>query len=332
MNRELNRVGILFGCFVAGAGLISTVMAGCGSSNSSEDGGTDATTDSSGDVMTAETSSEGSNDAGDAAETSLGADAPLSVDGDAAEVTDSASGFVDVGDVAIDAPSISQFPHAVDVAYCTRLQECCLVPPSQWNLNGASGCVPLVDQGGGLVGIGAFNPALDSGLVLYDASAAKTCLDFVLSFSCGDVPASAYNTIKTVCFGALQGTLAAGAGPCVNALECQGGLYCQVAADGGPGACAPLKTQGEPCTDTRFSTDCTYLGNGTPALFCFNPADGGTPTCQPAVPVDGGCTTEAQCQSLVCNYPVCSNVEIFSDPGQPNGTCEFFTLPDAGGD
>ena len=243
------------------------------------------------------------------------------------------NGFVDVGDVAIDVPALGQFPHAVDVAYCTRLQQCCLVPPSQWNQDSnGNGCVPFLDNNDGVAGLTAYNAALDSGLVLYDAAAARTCLSYVLSFTCGEVPASAVELIRSQCYGAMQGTLSAGTGPCVNALECKSGLYCQTAADGGPGNCVALEGQGQPCTDTNNSTDCTYLGNGLPALYCSDPGEGGTPTCQPALPLDGGCSVAQACQNLDCNYPVCTNSYTFSDPGQPNGTCAYFTLVEAGAD
>ncbi len=187
------------------------------------------------------------------------------------------------------------------------------------------------DMYGGVVGVANHKTGVGSGLVVYDAAAAQTCLDSVLSFACGSGPSSAIDLVRNECFGAMQGTLTAGNGPCFDSLECVSGLYCQAGADGGPNTCAALKTQGQPCTDTTHSSDCTYLGNGTPALYC-QPVDGGTPTCQPDLPVDAGCTANAQCLTWACDDPICVSSYVFSDPGQPNGTCAYFTLPDAGGD
>jgi hypothetical protein len=325
MKLDVRRAYVLYAVVASAAGAVVSTAAGCGDDNSvtsGEDSGSDSTAEGGGDVQATETGPDA--DAG----TMDSADAPATED-----VSDAPSGFVDVGDVAIDVPPLGQFPHAVDLAYCTRLQQCCMVPSSQWdNTNDQNGCVPTLDTYGGVVGIADFNSALDSGLVLYDASAAKTCLDYVYSFTCGTVPASAITFIRDQCFGAMQGTLTAGNGPCVNSLQCTSGLYCQLTADGGPGNCTALKTQGQPCVDTTLSTDCTYLGNGTPALYCFDPMDGGAPTCQPALPLDAStCTGNAACQTWTCNYPTCVDTVVFSDPGTPMGICATFTIVDAGG-
>jgi hypothetical protein len=298
-------------CMALGTAFIVEVWAGCGddSSGARAGGEFDATADTVPDVVS-------NADAGNTGD--------VMSEG-------SPSGFVNVGDAAIAVPAPSQFPHAVDVAYCTRLEQCCLVPHSQWNQSGTNGCVPTLDSNGGVVGLAGFDTALDSGLVAYDPTAAKTCLEYVNSLNCGTVPATAGELIRNLCFGALKGTLTAGAGPCVDSLECGRGLYCRVASQGTSGTCEPLQAQGKPCQDTASSTDCTYLGNGTPALYCLDPGDGGTSTCQAALPVDAGpCSQPAACQSWTCNYPTCVDSFVFSDPGTPNGTCAAFTVLDGG--
>ncbi len=89
MNVDLKRVGIVFGCLFAGTGFMFSVTTGCGNNSAGNpvedagmDAGTDATADASHDV---------------AADTT-------SPDADASPINDSGSGFVDVGDVAIDVP------------------------------------------------------------------------------------------------------------------------------------------------------------------------------------------------------------------------------------
>lgn len=312
MKRRDHGLFVLYGCLAGGAALMFGTTAGCGDDSS---GAAPSVVDATADTKPT---------APDAMEDSH-------VDAGTATMSDGPSGFADVGDVAIAIPSLSQFPHAVDVAYCTRLQQCCMVPAADWNQTGTSGCVSTLDTMGGVLGLGGFASALESGHVEYDASAAKNCLDHVYSFSCGAVPASAIAFTRDVCFGAMHGTLGAGAGPCVSSLECASGLYCRVVSGGGPGTCVALQGQGQACADTTASTDCTYLGNGTPALFCFDPGDGGTPTCEPALPLDAGpCNQAAACQSWACNYPTCVGTIVFSDPGAPNGTCAAFSIDDAG--
>jgi hypothetical protein len=316
MKYRINRIGVLFGCLVAGgAGLVSCLAAGCGGDDTivnAPDGG-DATAGGDARADTNPSPDAPSQDA--AVDTSVAVDANMF----------DANGFVDTGAMA-DAPPLQGFPSAVDQAYCTRLQQCCLVPNGSWDPN----CGPELDGVGGIIGIWDHNAALDGGHVTYDAAAAGTCLNYLLSLNCGVVPSAAVRIIRDLCFGAMQGTLGPDGG-CVDALECQAGLYCRLAADGGAGNCTALQGQGQPCTDITLSTDCTYLGNGTPALYCAPNPDGGGATCQPALPLDAGCSVAAACQSWSCNYPICDDSFVFSDPGVPNGTCASFTIVDAGG-
>jgi hypothetical protein len=117
----------------------------------------------------------------------------------------------------------------------------------------------------------------------------------------------------------MQGTLGSGQGPCVDSIQCQAGLYCSTATH----VCTPLEGLGQPCQDQVLSTDCTYLGEGTPALYCQATADGGT--CQPAQDAGSSCVYGQACLSGVCAFPACSNTDVFSDPGVPNGICATFT-------
>jgi hypothetical protein len=238
--------------------------------------------------------------------------------------------FTDIGDVPINVPALSEFPHAVDEAYCTRLQQCCLVQPNQWNQDGDGGCVPLFDQGGGAFGIGNFG-GLTGGKVAYNQAAAYTCLHEFLSINCGTVASASLVRVQNDCFAAMVGTLDVDAGPCMSSLECKTGAYCRIIGDAGSGTCAALRGMNQPCVDTTSSTDCTYLGNGIPPLYCA-PADGGGATCLPALPGDAGCTQPPQCQSVTCNGGTCVDNYVFSDPGNPGGTCASFTIVDAGAD
>jgi hypothetical protein len=317
MTRNLARITIILGGVVGAAVAVGGLAAGCGGDDSGvvhEEGGHDVTT--------------GDAPMGDALMGDGGEGGPGEVDG--GDAASDANDFADIGDVQIDVPALTAFPHAVDEAYCTRLQQCCLVDPSQWNQDGADGgCAPSFDQAGGVFGVASFG-GLAGGKVAYNQAAAYNCLHDFLSINCGTVASSSLVKVQNDCFAAMVGTLDVGAGPCNSSLECKPGGYCRVVGDASTGTCAALQTQGQPCVDTTSSTDCTYLGNGNPALYCAPGVDGGPATCQPALPLNGTCTQNPQCVTDSCNGTSCVDMYVFSDPGLAMGTCAGFTLP--GGD
>jgi hypothetical protein len=224
--------------------------------------------------------------------------------------------------------TLTGLPHAVDEAYCTRLQQCCLVQPDQWNLEGTGGCVPLFDGFGSVFGFPPnYLASLDSGLVTYDRMAATTCLQELAALNCGINTASAFVKIQNDCLAAANGTVANDGGACADSLQCQSGGYCQVTGDAG--ACQPLQTLGQACTDTTRSEDCTSLGRVGGSLYCVV-ADAGTPVCTPTLGLGSGCSIGSQCQSGSCKYPSCVGSVGFSDPGAAEGTCSVWVVVDAG--
>lgn len=318
--RRGNVVTMVAGAFGFAVGA-SALAIGCGSSGPAQtgplplDSGTDSTT---GDADASEATEAGTNDGSAAADST-----PDSPDGaGSGEADASEAGPVDAG---YDGPSLADFPHAVDQAYCGRLQTCCEVPDAAWK-TGSSSCVSVLDGVGGILRIGAYAAAFDSGAVVFDTAAAMTCLNDIATLNCGTVPATTFDELKADCFAAMVGTLGIDAGPCINPLQCTTGEFCRLLADGGAGVCVALGTTGQPCNDPTYSTDCSYLGNGGSLLYC-GPGDGGN-VCQPQLPVDAGCTQNPQCQSGACNYPMCVSTYTFSDPGA--GICADFTIADAG--
>jgi hypothetical protein len=297
-------------------------MAGCGGDD------TTGTVPEAGqpDTTTQDVAAEGSSSDVTTTETSVGEDAG---DGGAdAMGTEEGGDAGDAADVAVDAPALVDFPHAVSVAYCAHLGECCNVPANQWNLDGMNGCVPIIEsQAHGFRYIAIYQSALDSGAITYDPAAAANCLQEVSRLPCGVVQADMLLQVQNDCFAAMKGTLGADAGPCINSGECLPGQYCLL-GDASTGTCAPLQGQGQPCTDTVRSSDCTYLGNGDPALYCAQ-GDAGA-TCQPAQPLDAGCKYNAQCESQTCKAPYCASSLVFANPG--GAGCAYFTISDAGAD
>jgi hypothetical protein len=302
----------------------SIVAVGCsgGGDNTggpAEGGGQDGTVDANenGDALAGEDSTVDATATGDG---------PKSGDAGGADGSSDAS---QASDVKYDVPSLLDFPNGVNEAYCQRLAQCCLLQPNEFNLSGDGGCVPTLDTYSGAYGVGAFKSALDSGLVVYSPAAAANCLQEVSALNCGVVTAATVAKIQTDCLSAMLGTIAIDAGPCGSTLECKAGAFCAIPPDSGTGVCAPLAGAGQPCIDTAASTDCSYLGNGSPALYCA-PGDGGA-RCASDLPLDAGCTANVQCQSGACKYPVCFDSIVYSDPGVPKGTCAYWTIQDAGG-
>jgi hypothetical protein len=324
MSVKRNRIAALVTLAVGSLGLIGIEAAsGCGGDDSGAP----------------------TNEAGPEMDQSTGTDAvpdsPLTTD--AGEVADAGpegggGGGMDASDGgnSLDAAElpdvvpITAFPHAVDEAYCQRLQQCCLLQPSQWNQEGSGGCVPLLDSVGGVFNNGGFSAALDSGLVTYDRQAAAICLQELSNLACGQIAANAITKVQSDCFAPLKGTLGVDAGPCVNALECATGEFCEIGADAGTGFCKSLKTTGQACSDTVGSLDCSYRGLAPGSSYC-GPSDGGS-ACLPTLPIDAGCQSGQQCQSGSCKYPTCVDSVLFSDPGVPHGECTVWTIVDAGSD
>jgi hypothetical protein len=220
----------------------------------------------------------------------------------------------DVGDASFDigsdvnltdAPfgvSLSEFPAAVNLAYCQRLEACCNAEDG--GVADASGFVSsCVSSLGPFSVSGNLNLAnTASPNVVYVPSKAKECLDQLAATPCGTVSAGQSELNYLTCASAIQGQLAVGSGPCTSSFDCASG-YCPT--DGG--TCTALGGVGASCKDTTYSTDCTYLGNGDPLVYCS--ADGGT--CQADLPNGSTCVEYQQCNSQVCFFGSSSS-----------GTCE----------
>lgn len=225
-------------------------------------------------------------------------------------------------------PPLAGFPTAVQTAFCQRLAECCLSPQT-FDL---AKCIATEANpaAGGFLNLSTWTPALDGGNVTYNPAAASACIAEVRNIACGLIMQATYGKYTTDCYAALSGTLDAGAQGCRYAIECAPGTYCDKSGGGDAGGkCAPVHDAGAPCTDP-MSTDCSYLGNGVPARFCdFSGGAGGV--CNPQLGLDAGCNYGSDCTSLICgDLGTCDTQFVFSDPGVPQGSCDYFTIRDAG--
>jgi hypothetical protein len=320
--RNLVRASTILGALCGVSGALALAAAGCGGddSNGNPDAQADTPSDSKGDHTT-----DTKNDVpqqGDSQPDTLG-DTETDGGPDVMDASDANSSDAP-GDAPPDNVALFGFPHAVDLAYCTRLASCCGDDGGTFNI---TGCTHDLDVSGGAFGnIGTAQ--LDSGNVTYVPSEAKKCLDDTATIACGSINATDIAVLTDECAAAIQGKFGSDAGPCSSSFDCQPTLYC--ASDGG--VCAPLNATGQPCTDVVFSSDCSYLGNGTPPLYC-SPLDGGGGTCQPQLANGTACSSFEECQSLICDFSAptadCSNTTVFSDKGTPNGVCTFYP-PDSG--
>jgi hypothetical protein len=306
------RFSAAVGALVAVAGIGSAVVTGCTGDDSqagSPDGSSDATTDQSQDRgPTIDTGVPDATDATTDSPADGGSDAPKDSPLDAPV------------DAPVDAPALVDFPHAIDVAFCTRVTECCLQTPQTFDVQK---CISLYDNAGTIVGLGRYAASLDGGQVAYDRQQAAQCLADFKNVACGTLQAAQFRTFVATCYAAATGTVPLNGG-CISSLECASGEYCNV-PDGGVGSCASLLTQDAGCAHAN-GDECSYLGNGSPALNC----DPISNACEPRKDLDAGCNNNRQCLSGFC-LTKCVNSTVVSDPGVPNGFCDFLTIKDAGG-
>jgi hypothetical protein len=295
---------------VLGAGAMAgAVFVGCGgddTSLTSDDGGTDASTDHSAQPDTSMP------DGGPKMDSSMNdssvSDSPMGMD------------VVDL-DVQPDVVPLVELPAAANTASCLALKTCCALDAGTWDQ--ASCEKDLVAQSGyGIVF--AYMASYDGGNVAYDKVKAAACLAEMANVPCGRVPDNVYVQLKTDCTGAAVGLLPNDGGTgCVTSIECQPGGYCVPGVDGGPSSCRALQPLGGPC---KTDDQCSYLGLGTPASYCYNDGGGPLGACAPQLGLDAGCVSDNDCVSEMC-LSICANESVFSDPGVPMGLCAGYTLP-----
>ncbi len=342
--KNSRRLAFVLGAAAGSSCAVAALLVACSGDNNgtpSSDSGTPDSTNESG----------GGGPDGTTMDSPMGNDAPA--DGKS-DVLDGGPG----GD-AKDAPSTdglspAAFPHAVVVAFCQRLEQCCAPADAGFDM---PFCVQSQESVGGANGNGLsvytfVEPFPPDAQVRLDPTLASKCLADNTGLPCGVFDAGALLTIRNDCFGAMVGLIPVNGTGCRSTIECAPSGYCRVSADGGAdaggGKCVAILEAGAPCvTDDQ----CSYRGTGIPAQFCDNQTgaygvidDGGscgigTNTCTARAPTGGACSGcgflyNNACVTEICNGSgVCDSLEVFSDPGNPGGVCDGLKLvPDAGGD
>ena len=335
--KSFRRIALVLGGVTVGCGTLFAVATGC-SSNGSEtplpDGGRDVTVDSPADTTGIDTTGDSSGDVVDSGS-----------DGDAGTFPDVIV-TVDSGD----ASALFAFPGQVAAALCAKLAQCCAVlEDGGFDQNRCTaGTLPY-----GWNDSSFGSNLLDGGNIVLNLGQAQACLQDIANIDCNaNVVTSAESVaLYSDCYGAMQGTAAAGA-PCSGSLECAPTLFCGLPNDGGPvGSCVPLKTAGQPCGDYGAQqtvpttpgqelalSECSYRGSGNTGVSCeIYALDSGATmdpsqwVCFQAGGAGAGCSFDVDCTSKRCdpnNFDCVSAVTFAEQPA-----CAYYApVADAGSD
>lgn len=181
--------------------------------------------------------------------------------------------------------------------------------------------------------------AIDAGVISYDATRARGCLDFISSATCGDLFTS-NSQFDDLCQ-PFTGTVSAG-GVCFADVDCAPrGSRCEKPMSTGnvcsPGTCAAPVGLGSDCSTNQLcppgaycvrnqagSYRCESGAMGAPCQGSYQ-CDGGlycdaNSTCQPVVPENGSCTDDGQCQP---------GLQCVGDDLNGSGTCHRVDMVDA---
>lgn len=237
-------------------------------------------------------------------------------------------------DVITDAGlKVETYAEQLAATMCNALTKCCF-----GNANVPDG--GTVD-GGSEVGSGTFDHAECQNLyarlgfenanvglatttqnVVVNQAKGAECIAKIDALMC-DLSGASLKEIRSACFEALEGQLKNGAA-CKTSLECEKGLFCLpgdggvVDADGGSnGTCAPLRTQGQPCSIQDTGSDesdstaseiaCSWRGGGDTNLRCASYDDTGYKpnradwTCEATVANGEICNTTVSCSNGICD-------------------------------
>ncbi len=222
-------------------------------------------------------------------------------------------------------------------AYCQRLATCCNLTPAQFDLNH---CTSAVFAGGLAGAVRGLVELPDQTKLLYNATAAQSCLTKLEKLTCTSVPAAEWaDVFNTTCSKAVSGTVATG-GTCRQSIECVAGQFCEPIGDAGTGTCKPLRTVGAVCGDLGVTKDgyanlTAHESCSTRALgpgFCDDTADPVTPAntwkCGAGAATGASCYYDYQCTSLTCGGT--TEPGLCGSPKDLSVACTGFKKPDAG--
>jgi hypothetical protein len=342
--RNLSGVSVILGALMATGGVLALTAVGCGGDDNGTPGSDGAAPDQT--VSDGQTAVDGHSDA------HTDGKVVKETGGDVVtKDTGPMDGGADADAASFDAAALYAFPNAVNTAYCKQLQSCCAKDMDAGPFDIAA-CASENAAFGGLYNVNLAN--VHGGHINFDQDAAAKCIADQAALTCGTYTAAEYTAAVNDCSTAMTGKLQIGDGPCLSAWDCAPPAYCAGAGgvaidsifanDGGTlsgafvggnqsadagqtGVCTALRSVNQSCNDLFFYTDCTYLGNGSPALFCNQDGGTGPGQCVPALTTGTACVVNVNCTPQVCDSVTgeCQATTVFDDTND----CTF-AFPDAG--
>lgn len=209
---------------------------------------------------------------------------------------------------------VDTFDGVLAAEICKALARCCYGNPNppDGGADGGSFDAQKCRDNLGRVGFESSNadsPLKDGGNITLDQVSADSCIKKVQAMSC-NLPGAEFKAIRTACFGAYAGKLAAGA-TCIHSIECQPGSFCKTVGDAGTGQCLALRGLNGACGDSdpeRPDEACSYRAGGNTGNFCkFGDVVTGVilpPAawkCEAAGPAGFDCATNVWCNETICN-------------------------------
>ena len=138
-------------------------------------------------------------------------------------------------------PAVSELPPLLAEALCGSMQEC--MGPLLGMFLGGADCEQTVALQLSEGDFGLLQTAVDEGTVEYHPERVQDCLDEIAALGCG-IAGSWYSE---TCEAALTGTVAEG-GDCLIDPECAGDRFCRI-EDACPGSCAARGSAGDACEE-----------------------------------------------------------------------------------
>lgn len=229
---------------------------------------------------------------------------------------------------------VDTFDSVIATELCKSLARCCYgtaTPAPDGGADGGTFDMPeCLNKFGrlGFEGSNADSPLKDGGKVTLDQLSSDTCIKKIQAMAC-DLPGADFKAIRSACFGAYTGTVAAG-GACTGSIECQQGLFCKTNGDAGTGVCTALRGLNGACGDfntERADEACSYRAGGSTGNYCKIAdlgvgvvLDAGDWKCTAASPAGSDCNTSLWCDQSICTQDSkCQTPERYFD-----SACGFF--------
>ena len=198
------------------------------------------------------------------------------------------TGTADVSGEVGPAPGLQSFASQTSIAMCEKLFECCSEQEINEKLgddiSSAEECADRNTAISLVFGLGYLNESVEAGRIEVDSEVISVCTQSISDVSCDRITNTTSLESYSGCSDVLNPTISEG-GECEFDEECLTG-FCKQPDGGGPGECATVPAEGEPCPDLRCERD----------SYCSS----FTEMCEPKLPAGESCEDDFACQSDNC--------------------------------